>query len=62
MATAPAQLDIQPVIVGHSMGGFVLQKFLEAHHALAGVVMASAPPQGTLRPSLRMLGATRSRS
>ena len=52
--TAAAGLDIQPVIVGHSMGGFVVQKFLETHHAPACVLMASAPPNGTLRASLRM--------
>ncbi len=44
--TAAAGLDIQPVIVGHSMGGFVVQKFLETHHAPACVLMASAPPNG----------------
>ena len=53
--TAANQLDVQPVIIGHSLGGFVVQKYLEMHHAPAGVLMASAPPQGVMRTSLRML-------
>src|SRR5262249_49069180 len=49
--SAAAQLDVQPVIVGHSMGGFVVQKFLETTHSPAGVLVASLPPQGALRTS-----------
>ena len=44
-----------PVLVGHSMGGFVVQKLLESHHAPAAVLMASAPPRGALRASLRLI-------
>ena len=39
--TAADQLDGQPVIVGHSMGGFVVQKFLESRAVPAGVLVAS---------------------
>jgi pimeloyl-ACP methyl ester carboxylesterase len=53
--TAAGQLGVRPVIVGHSMGGFVVQKFLETNHSPAGVLVASLPPQGALRTSLRML-------
>jgi pimeloyl-ACP methyl ester carboxylesterase len=35
-----------PVLVGHSMGGFVVQKYLERHRAAAGVLLASVPPGG----------------
>lgn len=52
---AAATLEPQPVIVGHSMGGLVVQKFLETHHGPAGILLASAPPTGTLRATLRML-------
>ncbi len=47
-----AQLDPAPVVVGHSMGGLVVQKYLEAHVAPAGVLLASAPPRGVLRTTL----------
>jgi pimeloyl-ACP methyl ester carboxylesterase len=35
-----------PVVVGHSMGGFVVQKYLESHDAPAAVLLASAPVSG----------------
>jgi pimeloyl-ACP methyl ester carboxylesterase len=52
---AADQLDGQPVNVGHSMGGFVVQKFLESRAVPAGVLVASAPPQGALSASLRLV-------
>ena len=43
-----------PVIVGHSMGGFVLQKYLERASAPGAVLMASVPPQGLLSASIAL--------
>jgi pimeloyl-ACP methyl ester carboxylesterase len=37
-----------PVIIGHSMGGLVVQKYLEKHDAPAGVLLAPIPPHGYL--------------
>jgi alpha-beta hydrolase superfamily lysophospholipase len=37
-----------PVLVGHSMGGLVVQKYLEHASAPAAVLMASVPPAGTI--------------
>lgn len=48
-------LDSAPIIVGHSMGGFVLQKYLERHSVRGGVLLASVPPAGTLRFNLRLI-------
>ena len=31
-----ARIPAPPVLVGHSMGGFITQKYLERHHAPAG--------------------------
>jgi pimeloyl-ACP methyl ester carboxylesterase len=45
----------QPIPIGHSMGGFVVQKYLETNDAPAGVLLAAAPPRGHLRTLLRML-------
>ena len=53
--SAADRLDSEPVLVGHSMGGFVVQKHLEQYRAPAAVLMASIPPQGTLRVVLRMV-------
>jgi pimeloyl-ACP methyl ester carboxylesterase len=52
---AADRLDGSPVVVGHSMGGYVVQSYLEKQGAPAGVLMASAPPQGAMRASLRMM-------
>lgn len=41
-----AALPAPPVLIGHSMGGMVVQKFLERHEAPATVLMAAVPPQG----------------
>jgi pimeloyl-ACP methyl ester carboxylesterase len=43
------------VPVGHSMGGYVVQKYLESHHAPAAVLLASAPPRGLRFGILRVL-------
>jgi pimeloyl-ACP methyl ester carboxylesterase len=39
-------LPLAPVVVGHSMGGLVTQKYLAVHDAPAGVLMGSIPPRG----------------
>ena len=39
-------LPTRPVVIGHSMGGLVVQKYLETNAAPAGVLMASAPAGG----------------
>ncbi len=52
---AAATLSSLPVLIGHSMGGMVVQKYLETHpHAAGLVLMASVPPQGLLPTSLHM--------
>jgi pimeloyl-ACP methyl ester carboxylesterase len=43
-----AQLPTPPVLIGHSMGGFVVQKYLERYAAPAAVLMCSVPPQGMM--------------
>ncbi|WP_242657874.1 alpha/beta hydrolase [Mycobacterium kubicae] len=40
-------LASEPILVGHSMGGFIVQKYLERYSAPAGVLLASAPPTRT---------------
>ena len=55
LAQVTATLSQPPVLIGHSMGGMVAQKYLETAPALAGVVlMASVPPQGLLSSNLHM--------
>jgi pimeloyl-ACP methyl ester carboxylesterase len=48
-------LPSRPVVIGHSLGGFIVQKYLESHDVPAGVLMASMPPHGNLGSGLRWL-------
>ena len=50
-------LPSTPVVVGHSQGGFVVQKYLESHGAPAAVLLASTPPQGAAAGLLRSVGS-----
>lgn len=49
------ELGESPVLIGHSMGGFVVQKCLEQASFPAAVLMCSVPPKGLLASSLSML-------
>ncbi len=49
-----SQLQKPPVLVGHSMGGLLVQKYLESHQAPAAVLLASAPPTGVIPTTLRI--------
>ncbi|MGB0525947.1 MAG: alpha/beta hydrolase [Flammeovirgaceae bacterium] len=48
-------LDQLPILIGHSMGGMVVQKYLEKYTCHAVVLMAPVPPTGVLRSSLKYL-------
>lgn len=50
------KLNTLPIIIGHSMGGFILQRFLEKNTCKKAVLMASLPPYGTIKTVLRFLG------
>lgn len=50
-----AGLPQPPVIIGHSMGGFVVQKYLETDPARAAVLLASVAPHGILVRFLRFV-------
>ncbi|TVS78232.1 alpha/beta hydrolase [Mycobacterium helveticum] len=50
-----AALPANPVVIGHSLGGLVVQKYLESRPAPAGVLLASMPPQGNLGSGRRWL-------
>ena len=41
-------MDEKPVLIGHSMGGLVVQLLLQRQAASAGVALDPAPPQGVL--------------
>ena len=51
---AVGHIGRSPVIVGHSMGGFVAQKYLERASIPGAVLLASVPPQGLLSASVNL--------
>jgi pimeloyl-ACP methyl ester carboxylesterase len=55
VASVAASLPTPPVVLGHSMGGFIVQKYLETHPAPAGVLLASSPPEGLRAVTLRIM-------
>ncbi len=54
VAAVARTLPTAPVVIGHSLGGFVVQKYLESNAAPAGVLLASAPPQGIRAAFVRL--------
>jgi len=41
-----SELPKSPVVIGHSLGGLVVAKYLEKHDAPAGILFASSPSEG----------------
>lgn len=54
VANAVRQLPSPPILIGHSMGGFIIQKYLEDHDAPGAVLLSSPPPAGLLGTTLRI--------
>ncbi len=55
LASTVQTMPRPPLLIGHSMGGMVIQKYLEDHTGIAGMaLMASVPPQGLLPTNLHM--------
>lgn len=49
------QLPAPPVLIGHSMGGFVVQHYLRKRTLPGAVLMASTPPHGTYVMAMDMM-------
>jgi pimeloyl-ACP methyl ester carboxylesterase len=55
LASVVNSLDTPPVLIAHSMGGYVAQKYLESHTLPASVFLVSIPTVGIIPMLLRML-------
>jgi pimeloyl-ACP methyl ester carboxylesterase len=53
VADVARQLSSPPILIGHSMGGFIVQKYLEKYKAPAAVLLSSPSPAGLLPTALR---------
>lgn len=54
LTTAVDSLDRPPILVGHSMGGLVVQRFLEQRETPGAVLLAPVPLGGVVRGALRV--------
>src|SRR5512144_1448271 len=54
VASVARQLPSPPILIGHSMGGFIIQKYLEDHDAPRAVLLSSPAPGGLLPTILRI--------
>jgi pimeloyl-ACP methyl ester carboxylesterase len=48
-------LEEKPILIGHSMGGLVVQLLLQRYEGIAGVAIDSAPPRGVLTTNMDFL-------
>jgi pimeloyl-ACP methyl ester carboxylesterase len=53
VANTVEQLPSPPILIGHSMGGFIIQKYLEDHTAPAAVLLSSPSPAGLLPTAIK---------
>ncbi len=53
VAGVAAGFDTPPVLIGHSMGGLVVQHYLARHPAPAGVLLAPVPTRGAIGATMR---------
>lgn len=54
VAQVANSLERPPIIIGHSMGGMIVQKYLEEHEAAGVVLLSSATPAGVIASTVRI--------
>ncbi len=54
LVDAVNSMPVKPVLIGHSLGGMVVQRYLRTGKAPGAVLMASAPPYGMWDSTLGM--------
>lgn len=55
LASVIAGMPAKPVVIAHSMGGLVLQKYLEEAELPGAVLLCSVPPQGLLGATMNLM-------
>ncbi|MCH2221355.1 MAG: lysophospholipase [Dechloromonas sp.] len=55
LKTVTDWLGEEPILIGHSMGGFIVQKYLEHRPAQAAALICSVPPQGLIASQFHLL-------
>ncbi|MDW3206622.1 MAG: alpha/beta hydrolase [Alphaproteobacteria bacterium] len=54
LASVVRDLDVSPMLIGHSMGGFVAMKYAETREVAGLALLASVPPGGLIGPSMSL--------
>jgi len=54
LAAEVETISPRPVVIGHSLGGAILQKYLESHQLPGAVLLATLPANGLLPMSFRL--------
>lgn len=54
LSDAARKFPSPPILIGHSMGSFIIQKYLEDHTAPAAVLLTPPPPNGLRAATLRI--------
>lgn len=49
------KLDSDPILIGHSMGGLIIQKYLEKYSCKKAILMAPVPYYGVRKSTLRYM-------
>jgi pimeloyl-ACP methyl ester carboxylesterase len=49
------QLSEKPVLIGHSMGGYIVQKYLEKNNVSQAILLATVPVHGAILGTLRKI-------
>ncbi len=55
LKNAISSLEQEPILIGHSMGGFIIQKYLEEESCKKVVLLSPAPPTGAWLAALKFL-------
>jgi alpha-beta hydrolase superfamily lysophospholipase len=50
-----SELETAPIIIGHSMGGLIVQKYLESNTCKKAALLASTPPFGVINAVLSFM-------
>lgn len=54
VAETVAKMPQPPILIGHSLGGYLVQKYLETHTLPGAILLASVPPKGVLGTTIRI--------
>jgi pimeloyl-ACP methyl ester carboxylesterase len=54
VAETVSRLPKPPILIGHSLGGYIIQKYMERHYAPAAILLAPVPVSGSLKMFLRL--------